>query len=258
MSRKLREVLDEVGGLDDISSMLDIVDDLVKTIVQFTAQDITCKLRTLAAIQPDLRRKHGGGIRRLDTRSFDLARFRIQSRGDIGRNDHHVHLVQRRNPNGKRSTDSTAETGAQNGIHNDIRRSENIDELVTRRTNDNVDIPASRAAGDVARNRALDLIGLDRAHDVDRDTLLTQDISGDPAVTTIIAKPNQNHGMMRMGLHRNTGEKFASVFHEGGLRSALLFNEIFEAKRLLDRKNRLHTRYSLSAFKMLGSGSESL
>ena len=74
MSRKFREVLDEVGGLDDISSMLDIVDDLIKTIVQLTAQDITCKLRTLAAIQPDLRRKHGGGIRRLDTRSFDLDR----------------------------------------------------------------------------------------------------------------------------------------------------------------------------------------
>ncbi|VWM24283.1 Uncharacterised protein [Collinsella intestinalis] len=110
----------------------------------------------------------------------------------------------------------------------------------------------------MARNRAFDLIGLDRAHDVDRDTLLTQDISGDPAVTTVIAKPNQDHGMMRMGLHRNTGEKFTSVFHEGGLRNALLFNEILEAKRLLDRKNRLHTRYSLSAFKMLGSGSESL
>ena len=47
-----------------------------------------------------------------------------------------------------------------------------------------------------------DSIGLDRANDVDRDTLLTQDISGDPAVTTVIAKPNQDHGMMRMGLLR--------------------------------------------------------
>ncbi len=41
MSRKLREVLDEVGGLDDLGRMLDIVDDLGKTIVPFTAQEIT-------------------------------------------------------------------------------------------------------------------------------------------------------------------------------------------------------------------------
>ena len=82
------------------------------------------------------------------------------------------------------------ETGAQNGIDNQIGLADKFAELVFRWAHNNIDIATSGAPGNMARQGRRYLIGLNRAHHINVNILLSQDVCSNPAVPAVIAKSN--------------------------------------------------------------------
>ena len=100
--------------------MVHIIDNLVKTIVKITADQITSVLRTIGAIQTDLGGNHR--YRTLGTNAVVInhARLGIQARGDIDGHDAIGAFIDRRDPNGERRTQIPMEPGTKYSVDNDI------------------------------------------------------------------------------------------------------------------------------------------
>ena len=106
------------------------------------------------------------------------------------------------------------EAGAQNGVDHDIRAGDELSELVARRPDDDVHIAPRRATGDVPGERGRNLIGLDRAHHVDIDALMGEDVGCDPPVAAVVAEADEDEHALGVRGGDDRGRELAGELHE--------------------------------------------
>ena len=187
--------------------MVDIIDDLVKTVVKIAADQIASILRTISAIQTNLGRNHRHRALGTNAVVINNARLGIQARGDINGYDTIGAFIDRRNPNGKRRTQIPVETGTKNGIDNNIGLIDQNLEFVTRGTDANVHIAAGSSTSNMTCQSSRNLIRLNRRNDIHVHTLVAQDIGGNPTVAAIITKTDQNENPIGIELQDLVGGK---------------------------------------------------
>ena len=82
-------------------------------------------------------------------------------------------------------------TGTKNGIDYNISIINQHLQLITRGTDTHVHVAASSATGDMTSESGRDLIRLNRRDDIYINALMRQNVSGNPAISTIVAKTDQ-------------------------------------------------------------------
>ena len=100
--------------------MVDIIDDLIKAIIEATAHQITGVFWAISAVEANLGRDHRDRTLGTDAVVVDNTGLGIQTRRNI--DGHHMvgAVVNRRNPDGKRRTQVTVETGTKNSVNNNV------------------------------------------------------------------------------------------------------------------------------------------
>ena len=101
----------QVTGLDYLGGMVDIIDDLIKAIIEATAHQIAGVLWAISAVEANLGRDHRDRALGTDAVVVDNTGFGIQTGRNI--DGHHMvgAVVNCRNPDGERCTQVTVETG---------------------------------------------------------------------------------------------------------------------------------------------------
>ena len=187
--------------------MVDIIDDLVKTVVKIAADQIASILRAISAIQTNLGRNHRHRMLGTNAVVINNARLGIQARGDINGYDTIGAFIDRRNPDGERRTQIPVETGTKNGINNNIGLIDQNLEFVTRGADANVHIAAGSTTSNMTCQSSRNLIRLNRRNDIHVHTLMAQDIGGNPTVAAIITKTDQNENPIGIELQDLVGGK---------------------------------------------------
>ena len=182
----------QVTGLDYLGGMVNIIDDLIKAIIEATAYQITGVLWAISAVEANLGRDHRDRTLGTDAVVIDNTGLGIQTRRNIDR--HHMvgAVVNCRNPDGERCTQVTVETGTKNSVNNNVGFIDQNLKLISRGTDAHMYVTTGGTAGNMASQSGRDLIRLNRRHDVHVNALVTQDISRDPAIATVVAKTDQN------------------------------------------------------------------
>ena len=101
-------------------------------------------------------------------------------------------VVNCRNPDGERCTQVTVETGTKDSVNNNVGLIDQNLKLISRGTDTHMHVTTGGTAGNMASQSGRNLIRLNRRHDIHVNALMTQNISRDPTVATVIAKTDQN------------------------------------------------------------------
>ena len=135
------------------------------------------------------------------------ARLGIQARGDINGYDTIGACICRCNSDGERRTLIYAQTGTKNGLDNNIGLIDLNLEYVTRRADANVHIAAGSTTSNMTCQSSRNLIRFNRRNDIDVQTLIAQDIGGNPTVAAIITKTDQKESPIGIELKDLVGGK---------------------------------------------------
>ena len=82
-------------------------------------------------------------------------------------------------------------TSTKNGIDYNISLIDQHLQLITRGADTHVHVAASSTASNMASESGRDLIRLNRRDDININALMRQNVSGNPAISAIIAKTDQ-------------------------------------------------------------------
>ena len=82
-------------------------------------------------------------------------------------------------------------TSTKNGIDYNIGLIDQHFQLIARGADTHMHVTTSSATGDMTSESGRDLIRLNRRDDIHINALMSQNISGNPAISTIVAKTDQ-------------------------------------------------------------------
>ena len=194
--------------------MIYLANNLIKAVVQFSANKLAGKLRAIATIKANFGSEHGRSQIRAHARFSALSGLRIKTRRHIDRNHRGAGLIESGNPYIKRGAKLTMEPRTENGVNYKVRLLNKLNELITRRPNMNRNVTSSSSTSNMTSQRTWNFIGIDGGYNVDVGTLLTKNVGGDPPITTVIAKSAKNQNALRgtsLGKARN---KLSGKLHE--------------------------------------------
>lgn len=123
-------------------------------------------------------------------------------------------------------------TGTENRVNHKVGLFDELDKFITRRPDMNRNVTTRRAPCDMTSKGAGNLIGINRGHNVNIDTLLAQNISCNPTISPVITETAEYKKSLRGTSLNKTGDKLTSQLHKLGLRGPLFLNKVFQATDL--------------------------
>ncbi len=220
--------------------MVDIIDDLVKTVVKIAADQIASILRTISAIQTNLGRNHRHRMLGTNAVVINNARLGIQARGNINGYAQSAHSLTVGIQIGERRTQISVETGTKNGIDNNIGL---IDQ--------NLRVRHARGRRKRAhRGRQYDeqhdvpeqqnLIRLNRRNDIHIHTLMAQDIGGIQPSPPLLPKPTRTRTRSGLSFKTSLAANSPASFISSAFEVPFAFDDILETNDFFGTQNRFH------------------
>ena len=238
--RERLEEIDEIGRLDDLRGMVDVVDHLVELVVQLAADELSHVLGGIGAVQADLRGDHGRRLVGAHAAVLDDAGLGVQAGGDVDGDDAGGRFVERGDPDGEGRAELAVEPGPEDGVDHEVRAGQQVGELVTGRPHDDLDVATRCAARHMAREGGGHLARPDGRGDRHMGAALLQDISGDPAVTAVVAESGEDDDLLGIVFLGDSGDELAGMLHELGFRGAFALDDVLEPPDFLSAQNGFH------------------